>query len=176
MIKKILLTFLALILVLVLVGLFLPERYRCTRSVVIRAPAEKIHLLISDLKAWPEWEPFSEGNPDMKVMLGETTSGVGASQSWDGTADKGRLTITKSDPSTGIEYDLVFVNGSNEAHAKSWMRMKQVTDTSTEIDWGIEGKMNMPVIGGYFALAADWLMGPMFERGLEKLKAKAEAK
>ncbi|MEO6710713.1 MAG: SRPBCC family protein [Planctomycetota bacterium] len=176
MIKKVLLAFLALIVVLVLVGTFLSQHYECSRSVVIQAPPEKIFPLIGDLKAWPAWEPFSKDNPGMAITLAEKTTGVGARQSWSGPGDSGHLTFTECDPKTGIAYDLVFVNGKNESLARSWIHMNPRSEGSTEVVWGINGEMNMPVIGGYFAKFSDRMMGPMFEEGLGKLKVVSEQK
>ncbi|HTF90863.1 MAG TPA: SRPBCC family protein [Planctomycetota bacterium] len=175
MVKKVLLALLALIVVLVLLGTFLSQHYEHSRSVVIQAPPEKIFPLIGDLKAWPAWEPFSKEEPEAKITLGEKTTGVGASQSWIGKTS-GHFTFTECDPKTGIAYDLIFVNGERESPAKSWIHMNPRPDGSTEVVWGINGEMNMPVIGGYFAKFSDRMMGPIFERGLEQLKVVAEQK
>jgi hypothetical protein len=43
-----------------------------------------------------------------------------------------------------------------------------------EVTWGIAGEMDMPVVGGYMALFSDRMIGPMFEKGLNKLKTEAE--
>ena len=174
MIKKVLLGLLVLILLLAVIGALLSDRYRCSRSLVVRAPAEKVFALIGDLKAWPAWEPFSSENANMKTTLGATTTGVGASQSWAGAGDQGRLTFTRCDPKEGVEFDLVFTNGGHESPAKSWMHMTPREAGATELAWGIEGELNMPVLGGWFALAADRRMGPIFERGLKRIKEEAE--
>lgn len=175
MLKKVLLTVGSVIAILVLVGLLLSTHYESSRSVVIRAPAERVFELVGDLKNWPKWEPFSQEDPTSKTTLGEKTSGVGASQSWVGDGNQGRLTFTVCDPKTGIEYDMAFTNGENESPAKSWMHLNARPDGSTEVVWGMNGEMSVPVVGGYLAKFADGMIGPMFERGLEGLKREAEA-
>ena len=175
MIKTILFTLLSVIALLAVVGLLLSPHYESARGVVIHAPAERVFSLIGDLKNWPQWEPFSKQDPTTKTTLGEKTSGVGASQTWVGDGNKGRLTFTVCDPKLGIDYDLVFTNGEHDSPAKSWMHMTPRPDGSVEVEWGISGEMNWPAIGGYFARIADRFMGPMFEDGLERLKATAEA-
>jgi len=176
MLKKILLTLAALLVILVLIGSFLTTHYEVSRSVLIQAPTEKIFSLISDLKQWPAWEPFSSRNKNMQTVLGEKTSGVDAAQSWAGEGDQGRLTFTECDPKTGITFDLVFTNGGRDSLARSWMHMNPRPDGAVEVVWAIDGEINMPVIGGYAASFSDRMMGPMFEEGLAKLKAKAEEK
>ncbi len=176
MIKKILLTLLAIIVMLVLIGLTLHQNYAVSRSVEIQAPAEKIFALISELKSWPEWEPFSESGKNMKTTLGEKTSGVGATQRWESDGNNGHLTFTECDPKTGIAYDVVFTNGERESPAKGWMHLNSRSDGQVEIVWSINGELNMPVIGGYFRMFVDYKLGPLLEHGLSKLKAKAEAR
>ena len=176
MLKTVLLTLISVLTIVVVIGLCLPTHYAASRSVVVHAPLENVFALIGDLKRWPEWEPFSTSDPTTKTTLGATTTGVGASQSWVGKGNTGRLKFTASDPKAGIEYDVVFTNGEHESPAKSWMRMSERSPGSVEVRWGMEGEMSMPMVGGFFALIADERIGPIFEDGLEALKTRAEAK
>jgi len=43
-----------------------------------------------------------------------------------------------------------------------------------KVTWSMSGDMDMPVIGGYFALLMPRMVGGDFEKGLAKLKAQAE--
>ena len=179
MVKRLLFVFGAIMVTcfaLVAIGSQLSTHYEVSRGVVIQAPIEKIFPLFGDLANWPQWEPFSSNDPSSKTTLGERTTGVGASQSWAGKGNQGRLTFTACDASTGIDYDLVFTNGEHDSPAKSWMHMSPRPDNSVELVWGMKGEMNWPVIGGYFAMFADRLIGRHFARGLAQLKTVAEAK
>jgi uncharacterized protein YndB with AHSA1/START domain len=175
MLKKVLFVFAAFVLLLVIVGMVLSEDYRVTRKITIAAPQEKIHELVGDLKRWPEWTPWEKEDPTMVKTLGEKTTGVGAHQSWKGKDGGGELTFTECDPATGIKYDMAFIDGDKRMPARSWMTYAPGAG-GVEVTWGMEGKMDMPVIGGYFALCFDRMAGPMFESGLQELKKKAEAK
>jgi len=44
----------------------------------------------------------------------------------------------------------------------------------TLVTWRMKGDMNTPVVGAYFALMMDSMVGPMFDRGLEKLENQVE--
>lgn len=171
--KQFLIVLLLLIVILAAVGFVLPQRYDVSRSVKIRAEPSDVHALVGDLKEWPRWAPWQEADPTVRVTLGDKTTGVGASQSWTGKDGNGRLSFTKSDPATGIEYDMVFINRGRESPAKSWMRYTPAAE-GLEVTWGIAGEMDMPVVGGYMALFSDRMIGPMFEKGLNKLKVEAE--
>jgi hypothetical protein len=173
MIKKILIGLLALVLILVLVGFMLSQHYEASRSIVIHAPAEKVFPLIGDLRNWSRWDPFQEVDRTIVTTLGEKTTGIGASQSWQGSSGGGRLVFTECDPSTGVSCDMVFFNGSNEAPAKCWFRPAALPDGTVELEWGINGEWNIPVVGGYLAKFSD-SPGPLLQRGLEKIKLLAE--
>jgi len=171
--KKILTALGILILVFVVVGALLSREYRVTRSVLVKSEPAKIHTLVGDLKRWDEWTPWKEADPTIVTTFGPSTMGVGASQSWTGTDGAGRLTFTKCDPATGVACDMALMHGDREMPSRSWISYAPASG-GTQVEWGIEGVMDMPVIGGYFARASDMLMGSMFEKGLEKLKSRAE--
>ncbi len=174
MLKKILTAIAILILVFVIVGALLPRDYECSRSVVIHADPAKIHALVGDLKRWDEWAPWKDSDPTVVTTLGEPTTGVGANQRWTGDGGPGRLTFTKCDPASGIAYDLYFGEPGEEMGAKSWMTYKPGSG-GVEVEWGMSGEMDVPVIGGYFAAMTDAMIGSMFQAGLDKLKQRAEA-
>ena len=39
-----------------------PNDFRVERSLVIKAPADRIHALIADFHAWASWSPTSAGS------------------------------------------------------------------------------------------------------------------
>jgi hypothetical protein len=70
---------------------------------------------------------------------------------------------------------MVFVTNGHESPANGWINYAQHGD-AVDVTWGMEGEMDMPVLGGWFARMADGMIGPMYEQGLSALKQKAEAK
>ncbi|NIT14605.1 MAG: hypothetical protein GTN99_10300 [Candidatus Dadabacteria bacterium] len=161
-----------IIVIVIVVGLFLPTSYTVERSIVIDAPPAKIHRYVGDLNMWNTWEPWTEGDPSIVVTRGEKTKGVGASQSWVGESGDGALTFTKDSPTEGIEYDLVFDDGTYVC--QSAMTYSPLEDGETKITWIMTGDMGTPVIGGYFVLMMDSMVGKMFDKGLANLKNTVE--
>ncbi|MEM9415897.1 MAG: SRPBCC family protein [Planctomycetota bacterium] len=160
-----------LVLAFVLVGVLLPNKYHVERSVTVDAPAEVVFKYLNDLEAWEQWEPWSEDDDSLVVTLGEVTVGEGATQSWTSEAGKGELEFTMSDPEKGISYDLQF-----DGYAPSTSDMTfEVVDGKTVLTWTMDGTIDMPVVGGYFAMIMDGMVGPYYENGLNKLKEVAEA-
>lgn len=161
-----------LIVIVVVVGLFLPTSYTVERSVDIDATPVQIHKYVGDLNNWSTWEPWREGDPTIVVTHGEKTKGVGASQSWVGESGDGALTFTKDSPTEGIEYDLFFDDGAYVS--QSAMTYDPLGDGETKVTWTMSGDIGAPVIGGYFALMMDSMIGDMFDKGLSNLKNTVE--
>jgi hypothetical protein len=167
--KKFLLIVLVLLIVAAVVGLFLPQGYSVEESIDIHAKPSDIHDLVGDLQRWDEWTPWKEMDPSVQVKYGEKTKGVGASQTWTGKDGNGSLTFTASDDKTGIEYDMMF----DKTPAKGGLRYHGKGDTTT-VTWWLKGDLDMPVVGGYFALLMPRMVGSAFRTGLERLKREAE--
>lgn len=163
----------ALIGIFTVVGLFLPTKYTVTRTQVIPGKPASIHTHVNDLTKWEGWAPWKDEDPSLIVTLGDKTSGVGANQTWLGKDGNGQLTFTQSSPEKGIDYDLSFNNGLYKCTA--FIHYRDIGG-STQVTWTMKGDMAFPVIGGYFALTMDSMAGPMFQRGLTKLKSVVEGK
>ncbi len=172
MFKRLLLALVTVLILLAVVGLMIPNDYEVSRSVEINADKEKIHKYVGDLEKWPAWSPWKEGDPTIETKIGEKSTGVGASQSWTGKEGDGRLEFVKSNEDKGIGYDLFFMGDKNKSYAE--MNYNDANNDSVEVQWIMVGEINIPVIGGYFALMMDRMVGPMFEKGLGNLKTVTE--
>jgi len=175
--KKLLLGLLLLLVLLAGIGFVLPTDYHVAERVTIKAPLDKIHALVGDLKAWEKWAPWYEADPSIVTTYGEVTRGVGASQTWTSKEGDGELTLTRCDPDTGIAYDMAFIMDGQRAPAKCEMNYAQ-KDGGTEVVWTMEGDVAdymPPIVGGYMNLFLKMAIGGMFQQGLEKLKLQAEA-
>lgn len=170
--KNFLLAILLILIIIIVIGLFLPTSYMVERSVTIDASPEKIQEYVGDLTKWDDWSPWEEEDPTIVITRGEKTKGVGASQSWVGESGDGALTITKDSPDQGIEYDLVFEGGLYLSKGK--IQYDQIGSGETKVTWIMSGDMESPVIGGYFAILMDSMVGDMFDRGLNNLKEVVE--
>lgn len=162
------------VLVVAVVGLFLPTSYSVRRSIIIDAPPEKVHEYVGDLSKWEKWSSWEEEDPTLVITLGEKKSGVGASESWVGDSGDGALTITESSPSSGVKYDLLFNGGEYESDGS--ITYEALPEERTEVTWAMSGDMGKSVTGGYFALLMDSMVGKMFDKGLANLKSVVESK
>ncbi len=160
-----------LVVLFVGVSFLLPSDYRVERSVTIDAGPEQVHQLVGHLERWPEWTPWQEMDPTIETVLGDQTTGIGAHQKWDGDSGSGELTFTRCDASTGIAYDLAFDEGK---HMSVGTMDYETTAEGTKVTWTMAGD-NEGIIGRWFGVMMDAMVGPAFENGLAKLKTTAEA-
>ncbi|MBV9259777.1 MAG: SRPBCC family protein, partial [Pseudolabrys sp.] len=66
-----------------------PDTFEVKRSLAIAAPPGKIYPLIADFKAWPQWSPYENKDPNMKRSYGSVSNGKGATYAWDGDKNVG---------------------------------------------------------------------------------------
>jgi len=155
-------------------GMMLDRNYVVERSIVIDATPATIHTIVGDLKRWNDWSPFERHDESVVVTLGGQTTGVGATQSWTSDDGPGALTFIKSDPQTGIEYELAFGADDKRMLSKGVISY-EVIEGGTRTTWTMRGRMDQAVVGGYVAAMMDAMVGQNFDKGLKKLKEVAES-
>lgn len=172
--KTILYIILAVVLVLVLLGFAGPKDYDVSRSKTIEAPTPVVFEYLKSLKKQNEWGPWSKQDPDMQVNYEGEDGTVGFTSSWESDkVGKGKQTITSITGNT-VETELVFYMPWGESVSTGYMHAANV-DSGTEVTWGIRGENDF--IGRIFGvfMNVDKSVGPMFEEGLDSLKALIES-
>jgi Polyketide cyclase / dehydrase and lipid transport len=168
----------AVIAVVVIAGILIyaatkPDSFRVQRTASIKAPPDKIHALIADLKAWPVWSPYEKKDPAMKRSFGAVTAGKGATYAWEGNKDvgQGNMEIVESSLQK-VLIKLDFLKPF-EAHNMAEFVLVPKGDT-TNVTWAIYGPSPyMSKVMGTF-MDFDKMIGRDFEQGLADLKAAAE--
>jgi len=163
----------ALVAVLVVVGIFLPRKWRVEQEVLINAAPEHIHPLVNDLKEWQSWAAWNKAmDPEVKWEYGGPASGEGAWWSWAGPKmGHGKMTITQSELGSGVWVDEM-IETDKEVNAKgslTWIS----EGGGTKVTWVDEGTLP-PVIGGYAVGMIEKMLADNFQMGLKNLKAAAE--
>lgn len=170
--KKLLSTLLLVIIILGVIGYFLPTNFLIIKTTTISSTPEHIHEYVGDLSTWQEWTVWKGDDPEIEITVSEKTKGIGANQSWKDKHGGGSLTFTYWSPEKGIEYDLFFQGGKYKS--KSAIQYDSASTTRTRVKWTLEGNMDVPVIGGYFALFIQYSIGKMFKENLTQLKSTVE--
>lgn len=152
-----------------------PATFHIERSVTTEASPAAVYAVLNDLHRFPEWSPWQELDPDMKITHEGPPSGVGATYTWAGNKDvgEGRMAITASTPNESVEEKLEFV--------KPWASTCDVKFTiapegaGSKVTWAMDGTNDtMAKVMGMF-MNMDQMVGKDFEKGLAKLKAVTEA-
>lgn len=144
-----------------------PNNYDITRTRTIKAPVELIFNNINDFKNWEAWSPWIEKEPTIQISYPEQTSGVGGSYSWTGEEGVGSMKTLMVSPYDSISQEMKF-----EDFPPSNVYWKfNNTENGTDVTWGMKSD-DVPFLLKFFALISggmDNMVGPDYERGLEKL-------
>jgi uncharacterized protein YndB with AHSA1/START domain len=174
MLKKIVVTIVVLVALLLAYAATRPDTFAVQRSATIKAPPEKIYALINDFHRWGEWSPWEKLDPLMKRTFSGTPAGVGTVYEWNGN-DKvgaGRMEITGSAPSSKIDIKLDFIKPF-EGHNITEFTLSPQGD-STQVNWNMHGPAPfITKLMGVF-VSMDSMIGKDFEAGLANMKAAAE--
>jgi hypothetical protein len=149
--------------------------YTVARSTTIAAPAQRVHTLVSDFHAWPQWSPWEDLDPQMRRSYSGPDSGAGAAYAWEGNrkAGKGDMTITGDTPEQ-IDIALHFEKPFKERNRLAFV-LTPAGDTSTAVEWRMNGELSGIMRLFSIVKSMDSLIGPDFEKGLARLKRVAES-
>lgn len=171
--KRVVWVVLALLLILALVGLFLPSKIRVERSVTIASTADVPFNLVNDLTQWPKWSPWYKMDSLAPYTYAEQTVGEGASFSWTSEHQKvgtGKLTIITSKPNEQLVIEL-----DMEGWKTPIVFEFKTENDQTRVNWYMEKDMGYNVFGRWFGLMMDAMMGADFEQGLNDIKQVSES-
>jgi hypothetical protein len=151
-----------------------PDTFRVARSASIKAPPDKIFPLIDDFRAWPQWSPYENKDPQMKRTFGATTAGKGAVYGWDGNSavGSGRITITDTAPPSKVMIDLDMQRPIT-AHNNVVFTLEP-QGSATKVTWAMSGGVPYFAKIMHVFFNMDTMVGGDFDAGLAKLKTIAE--
>lgn len=178
MIKKILLSVVAVVAVLVLGVLGLaatkPDTFVVERSATLQAPAEEIYAQLADFHNWEAWSPWEKLDPAMKRTYSGAEREKGAIYAWEGNekAGKGRMEITDVAAPTKVVIQLNFIVPF-EAQNVTEFTLSPEGD-GQKLTWRMSGANSfISKIFNVF-IDMDQMIGQDFENGFANLKAVVE--
>ncbi len=155
-------------------GLLLPDQARMERSIEISTTPEKVFLLLNGFRDFNQWSPWYDLDPDAEYTYEGPQSGVGARISWQSDLPEvgaGTQEIIRSIPYRRIDIQLDF-GPDGMAIARYDI---ESTGGITRVTWSLETEFGGQIVGRYFGLIFDSLVGPDYERGLANLKQLMES-
>jgi carbon monoxide dehydrogenase subunit G len=174
MLKIIIIVILVLIAAILIYAASKPDTFRIQRSILIKAPPEKIFAILNDLHRWGVWSPYEKKDPAMKRYYSGAEIGKGAVYEWEGNKNvgKGRMEIAESTVPSRLLIKLDFI-APFQAHNAAEFTLEPQGEL-TNVTWAMYGPS--PFISKVMCLFInmDNMVGKDFEVGLDNLKAISE--
>jgi effector-binding domain-containing protein len=168
-------TLIGLLVVLAGVGLVLPSSVRVERSKVIAAPQSTVFVLVNGFKRFNEWSPWHALDPQGTQYTYEGPPyGQGAKLLWTSKhpdVGTGSQLILESQPYSYVRSELDF---GPDGNGFADFRLETVA-AGTKVTWGMETRFGSSLVGRYFGLFFDSMIGSDYEKGLQGLKKLAES-
>jgi uncharacterized protein YndB with AHSA1/START domain len=151
-----------------------PNEYRVTRSATITATPAVVFAQVNDLHAWEAWSPWAKLDPNMKNTYAGPATGTGAMYSWAGNGEVGvgKMTITASQPSEIIRFQLDFQEPFASSSQTEFTFAGQGEQTT--VTWTMTGQKCLMCKFFSLFMNMDQCIGGQFEQGLASLKTIAE--
>ena len=73
--KRMAIVLVALAVLFLVVGFFLPPTFTVARTAEIAAPPEKVYALVADPRGWKQWSAWNKRDPQMQIEYGGPPAG-----------------------------------------------------------------------------------------------------
>ena len=153
------------------IGVILPQSSYVERSAVIDAPKSVVFELVGDHREMNKWSPWVKKDPDMTVSYEGPETGVGSTMIWQSDEmGQGSSTFVEYEPYSRAVTELDF--GGKGTATAAYEIIEQ--DGRAKIIWSFKAE-HPGLVDRYFGLLMGTLVGADFETGLADLKEMAEA-
>lgn len=151
------------------------DTYTVERSATIAAPPQEIYRHLIDFRRWSDWSPWEDMDPAMDKTFSGADAGVGARYAWSGNrkVGQGSMEITDATEPSRVQIALEFLKPFKASNTTTFTLAPE--SDGTHVTWAMTGRKTlMTRVMGVFK-SMDSMVGPDFEKGLTRLKAKAES-
>lgn len=156
-----------------LASLWLPDTAHVERSIVIEAPQATVFTVLNGFRQFDKWSPWAGLDPAAKTTFEGPEFGVGAKMSWAGNdaVGTGSQEIVASVPYRTIKLRLDFGDAPG-GYASSYAL--QEGEGGTQVTWAFDADYAGSIVGRWFGLLTERMVGSDYEEGLRRLKALVE--
>jgi len=172
--RRLLIALVGLAIIVIVVGFFLPDQAHVERSIEMSARPAEVYKLVSNFHEFNKWSPWYKLDPDAQYVYEGPDSGVGAKMSWHSEKPEvgaGSQEILEAEPHTWVKSLLDF---GEQGTAFATFKIEPVGEGS-HVTWGLDSEFGYDILGRYFGLLFERLIGPDYELGLANLKNLAES-
>lgn len=157
------------------VGFVLPDRAHVERSIVVNAKPATVYTVLNGFRQFNKWSPWASLDPRTTYTIEGPLVGPGAKQGWrseDPAVGAGSQEILEAVPFERVVVKLVF-EGFDSDNLATYTLTPQ--GAGTQVVWAYDSTFKGDLVGRYFGLMLDGMLGPDYERGLTSLKALVES-
>jgi uncharacterized protein YndB with AHSA1/START domain len=173
--KKIFIVLVVGLLLVNVIGMFLPSKRYLERSITIHTPPSVVFEEVNSLKKWEKWSPWRDMDPHAVTKYEGPEAGIGCAMSWDSQnrkVGKGTQRIVVSEPSQRIVMNLDFADWDGTITA-GW-EFEEQAEGETRVTWSNSSDNKGEIFSKYMGLIIYPGLGKTYEQGLKNLKAHVE--
>lgn len=168
--RKILYSAAAIVLAIIIIGVFLPSTVHVARETSIDAPAATVFALVSDLHRMQEWSPWT--SPADEAGFSGPRRGEGSSARFaTATGEWRRHTLLASDAFGHVVMEIE-LEGSPPFRSAFAL---ETIEGRTRVVWSCDADFGLDLLGRYKRPVFRKRISRAYERGLINLKAMAES-
>ena len=163
-----------LLLIVVVIGLFLPSKVKMERSIEINRDAATIFQVVNSLGNFNKWSPWFGKDTNAQYTLSGSSAGVGSKLAWQGNKNvgTGSIEIINSELNQLVKMQMFFGKDDQPAYATTSLKPNE---ESTRVSWAFENDFGYNVFFRYFGLVLEDMIAPDYEKGLKNLKTYVES-
>ncbi len=161
-----------IIIVPIIVSLIAKKEYDVFREVTINKPVEEVFEYVVMLKNQDKYSVWSKMDPNQRTEYRGADGTVGFVSAWDSDdpdVGKGEQEITGIVPLTRIDYELRFLKPFKST-SNAFMTTTSLDENFTRVQWGITGKMTVPMNLMLLTMDFEGMIGEDLQKGLDNLK------
>lgn len=170
--KYLVLSLLALIGILLVVGLCMPKEWSVERTTVVNAEPAKLYPHVGNLEGWPQWMPCMEIDPAMTFTFEGSDGAPGSRMLWKSEKmGNGWMAVVRSDVATGLDYELMMDGFEEPTHGSIHYAAE---GNATRLTWKDTGSFGSNPVFRLFGPLMEGMLEDFFDKGLANVKAIAE--
>jgi hypothetical protein len=163
-----------IVMVIIIIGLFLPSELTVSRTTTINAPYSSIHAQVNNFRNWSNWTAWAKQDTNITNTYEGPETGAGSIYKWSGNEalGKGMITMTQSDTGKGVWYDMSMEDG--QFLSKGSITYDSMGD-STMVTWSYQADTGGNIIFKFVMVFFKPYIEHDFDEGLQGLKILVES-
>ena len=163
------------LLLIIVIGLFLPSKRYLERSITIYTPPSAVFEEVNSLKKWEKWSPWRDIDPRAMAKYEGPEAGIGCTMSWSSDhpkVGKGTQRIVVSEPNQHVVMHMNFAGWDGTVTA-GW-KFEEQAEGETHVTWSNDSDNKGKLLNKYMDLIIYPELRKNYAQGLKNLKTHVE--